>query len=110
MSFTYEDVSDSSDTELLSQNSNKMKTDIRRFLSSVGKLDLHHSMLLKLGDLISTKRTVGVMRQDSWKSTIGAQPDKIVENMNLRGSIQWPNKTSFAEEAIMNDLTNLPKS
>ena len=28
MSFTYEDVSDSSDTELLSQNSaNKMKTD-----------------------------------------------------------------------------------
>ena len=41
MPLTYKDVSDSSDTELLSKNSaNKMKTDIRRFLSSVKEAGL----------------------------------------------------------------------
>ena len=41
MPFTYKDVSDSSDTELLSKNSaNKMKTDIRRFLNSLKEAGL----------------------------------------------------------------------
>ena len=54
MPLTYKDVSDSSETELLSKNSaNKMKTDIRRFLSSVKEAGLtpQHALEIKGSNL-----------------------------------------------------------
>ena len=84
MSFTYEDVSDSSDTELLNQNSaNKMKTDIRRFLSSVKEAGLTPQHALEIrGSHLDKAHCWGDAYKILGSQQLAPSQTKIVENMN----------------------------